>query len=150
MVNFERYFAIVEAIATGYSLIVLLLSSKNLFWRLVVVLDAVIKGIFHVFLVNFHAIQSLILVKGLHFVICDVQVAVVILSSSISAALALAHVGKKGNSHAGWLPICRQVPKFCDHVTGALIAGFIAAFLYLVLLVYTVYTALNPLFVEKP
>ncbi|KAF3451171.1 hypothetical protein FNV43_RR07578 [Rhamnella rubrinervis] len=108
------YFAIAEAIASGYSLIVLLLSSKNWFRRLVVVLDAVIA---------------------------------VLLSSSISAALAIAHVGKKGNSHSGWLPICGQVPKFCDHVTGALIAGFIAAILYLVLLVYT---ALDTLFVEKP
>lgn len=86
--------------------------------------------------------------KGLLFVICNVQVIVVLLSSSISAALAIGQVGKKGNSHAGWLPICGQVPKFCDHVTGALIASFIAAILYLVLLVYTVYTALNPLFVE--
>ncbi|EXC18118.1 hypothetical protein L484_014519 [Morus notabilis] len=33
------------------------------------------------------------------------SVIVVVLSSSISAALAIADVGKKGNSHAGWLPI---------------------------------------------
>ncbi|KAE8656397.1 CASP-like protein 1C3 [Hibiscus syriacus] len=37
-----------------------------------------------------------------------------LLTSSISAASAVAEIGKKGNSHAGWLPICDQVPKFCD------------------------------------
>ncbi|RYR65643.1 hypothetical protein Ahy_A03g011571 [Arachis hypogaea] len=48
--------------------------------------------------------------------ILDLVIAM-LLSSSISAAVAIAHVGKKGNNHAGWLPICGQVPKFCDHVT---------------------------------
>ncbi|KAG7962298.1 hypothetical protein I3843_09G059800 [Carya illinoinensis] len=62
---------------------------------------------------------------------------VVILDVNFSAALAIAHVGKKGNSHAGWLPICGQVPKFCDHATGALISGCIAVIIYLVLLLYT-------------
>lgn len=60
-----------------------------------------------------------------------------LLISSVSAALAIAHVGKKGNSHAGWLPICGQVPKFCDHTAGALIAGCVAVIIYLVLLLYT-------------
>ena len=68
-----------------------------------------------------------------------------LLSSSISAALAIADVGKKGNNHAGWLPICGQVPKFCDHITGSLIAGFVAAILYFVLVLYSLYTVLDPL-----
>nr|GMD60601.1 uncharacterized protein LOC109189836 [Ipomoea batatas] len=46
--------------------------------------------------------------------------------SSISTCLALGQLGEKGNSHAGWLPICGQVPKFCDHVGGAMIPGFAA------------------------
>ncbi|XVF87491.1 hypothetical protein PTKIN_Ptkin18bG0124300 [Pterospermum kingtungense] len=73
-----------------------------------------------------------------------------LLTSSISAALAIAQVGKKGNSHAGWLPICQQVPKFCDHVTGALIAGFVAAILYLVLNLYSLHAVISPLFPVKP
>lgn len=72
-----------------------------------------------------------------------------LLTSSISAALAIAHVGKKGNSHAGWLPICGQVPKFCDHVTGALVAAFVAAIIYLVLLLYTLLAVLSPAFAVK-
>ncbi|KAK3433102.1 hypothetical protein EUGRSUZ_D00625 [Eucalyptus grandis] len=48
--------------------------------------------------------------------------------------------------HAGWLPICGQVPKFCDQLTGALIAGFVAAAIYLVLLL----CSLRSLFALKP
>ena len=73
-----------------------------------------------------------------------------LLTSSVSSAFAIASVGKKGNTHAGWLPICGQVPKFCKHVTAALVAGFIAAILYSLLVIYTLYTVLNPLFVVKP
>ncbi|KAK9936364.1 hypothetical protein M0R45_013210 [Rubus argutus] len=82
-------------------------------------------------------------------IILDVVVAV-LLTSSVSSAFAIASVGKKGNTHAGWLPICGQVPKFCEHVTAALVAGFIAAILYSLLVIYTLYTVLNPLFVVKP
>ncbi|OMO76426.1 hypothetical protein CCACVL1_15666 [Corchorus capsularis] len=84
-----KYYVIAEAIAAGYSLIVLFLSSKSLCWRLIVISDVVMA---------------------------------MLLTSSISAALAIAQVGKKGNTHAGWLPVCDQVPKFCDHVTGALVS----------------------------
>lgn len=66
-----------------------------------------------------------------------------LLDSSISACLAIAQVGKKGNTHAGWLPICGQVPKFCDRVTGSLIAGFAAAILYFLLLLFSFRNVLN-------
>ncbi|GMI91536.1 CASP-like protein 1C2 [Hibiscus trionum] len=112
-----KYFVIAEAIASGYGLIALFLSSKSLVDRLIVILDVVIA---------------------------------MLLTSSISAALAVAEIGKKGNSHAGWLPICDQVPKFCDHATGALIAGFAAAIFYLVLNLYSLHLVLAPLFPVKP
>ncbi|XP_062095063.1 CASP-like protein 1C2 [Humulus lupulus] len=79
------------------------------------------------------------------FVIILDVVMTVLLSSSISAALAIGDVGKKGNDHAGWLPICGQVPKFCDHVTGALIAGVASTILYFALVLYSLYTVLDPL-----
>lgn len=104
---------IAEAIATGYGLIVLFLSSRRSVDRLVVILDVVIA---------------------------------LLLTSSISAALAVSQIGKKGDTHAGWLPVCDQVPKFCDHVTGALIAGFVAAIVYLVLNLYSLHVFLSPLF----
>ncbi|KAE8720294.1 CASP-like protein 1C3 [Hibiscus syriacus] len=83
-------------------------------------------------------------VDGL-IVIMDVLIAM-LLTSSISAALAVGEIGKKGNGHAGWLPICDQVPKFCDRVTGSLIAGFAAAIVYLVLNLYSLHVVLAPLF----
>ncbi|KAA8526385.1 hypothetical protein F0562_008412 [Nyssa sinensis] len=70
-----------------------------------------------------------------------------LLTSSISAALAIAYVGKKGNSQAGWLPICGQVPKYCNHVSVALAVGFIGVVIYMLLLLYSIHTALNPLLV---
>ncbi|KAI3887794.1 hypothetical protein MKX03_018641 [Papaver bracteatum] len=74
------------------------------------------------------------------------MIVTVLLTSCVSAALAIAYVGKKGNSHAGWLPICGQVTEFCDHVTGALIAGFIGVIIYLLLLLSH---SINPLLVSK-
>ncbi|MBA0565604.1 hypothetical protein Golob_010470 [Gossypium lobatum] len=108
-----KFYVTAEAIATGYGLIVLFLSSRRSVDRLIVILDVVIA---------------------------------LILTSSISAALAVAQIGKKGDSHAGWLPVCNQVPKFCDHVTGALIAGLVAAIAYLVLNLYSLHVFLTPLF----
>ncbi|KAE8075934.1 hypothetical protein FH972_014614 [Carpinus fangiana] len=72
-----------------------------------------------------------------------------LLTSSISAALAIAQVGKKGNSSAGWLPICGQVQNYCDHVKGALIAGFIGVIIYMLLLLYSIHIALDPLLLQK-
>ncbi|KAK7301874.1 hypothetical protein RJT34_12750 [Clitoria ternatea] len=74
------------------------------------------------------------------------MVIAMLLSSSVSAALAIAHLGKKGNSHAGWLPICGQVPKFCDHVTGALVAGFVTAIIHFLLFLFSLlHTQPSPL-----
>lgn len=66
-----------------------------------------------------------------------------LLESSISACLAIGLVGKHGNSHAGWLPICGQVPKFCDHVTLAIIAGFVAVITYFLILVCSIHNLIN-------
>ncbi|KAJ9168856.1 hypothetical protein P3X46_020339 [Hevea brasiliensis] len=92
-------------------------------------------------------LSSKSLLGGL-IVILD-MVITVLLSSSISAALAIAQVGKKGNSHAGWLPICGQVPKFCDQVTIALIAGFVAPVIYFVLLLCSLHAVLSPILAAK-
>ncbi|CAL1372776.1 unnamed protein product [Linum trigynum] len=81
--------------------------------------------------------------------ILDLVVAM-LLTSSISAALAIAQVGKQGNSHAGWLPICGQVPHYCDKLVVSLVAGFVAALVYLLLLLYTLRAALSPVFAIKP
>ncbi|OWM78648.1 CASP-like protein 1C1 [Punica granatum] len=107
-----KYFVIVNAVVSAYSLIALFVPWGSLLRRLLVTLDLLVT---------------------------------MLLTSSISAALAIAQVGKKGNSHAGWLPICGQVPKYCDHVTGALAAGFAAVIIYTILLMFSVHSVLNDL-----
>lgn len=72
---------------------------------------------------------------------CIFKVVAMLLISSVSAATAVAHVGKKGNSHAGWLPICGEVAKFCSQASGAIISGFLAAIMYLLLLIHSLSTA---------
>ncbi|KAL4279211.1 hypothetical protein GQ457_03G036910 [Hibiscus cannabinus] len=115
------------------------------FWhRFYVIAEAIASGygLIALFLCSKSSVERLM-------VILDVVIAM-LLTSSISAALAEAEIGKKGNSHAGWLPICGQVPKFCDHVTGALIAGFVAAIVYLVLNLYSLIVVLAPFCPVKP
>ncbi|KAL1560233.1 CASP-like protein 1C1 [Salvia divinorum] len=105
-----KYFVLMNAVAAGYTLILLFFPSKSSYGHFILVLDLLI---------------------------------LVLLDSSISACLAIGQVGKKGNSHAGWLPICDQVPKFCDHVTGAMIAGFAALLAYFLILLYSIHNVMN-------
>ncbi|XP_010916001.1 CASP-like protein 1C1 [Elaeis guineensis] len=77
-------------------------------------------------------------------VMLDVIIAM-LLTAAISAAGAISEVGKKGNSHSGWLPICGQIPKFCDHVKGAMICAFCGVVIYLVILLHSIHTVIGPL-----
>jgi len=77
------------------------------------------------------------------------QVLTMLLISSISAALAIAQVAKNGNNYAAWLPICGSVPKFCNHMTGALVASFIGVIIYLILLLHSIHSVLDPLLLRK-
>ncbi|CDO99544.1 unnamed protein product [Coffea canephora] len=105
-----KYFVIINAVAGGYTLIVLFCPSKVSLFRFLLVSDLIVT---------------------------------LLLDSSVSANIAIGQVGKHGNSHAGWLPICNQVPKFCNHVAGALIANFVASLAYLVILLYSLHIVLN-------
>ncbi|KAL7243757.1 hypothetical protein ACSBR1_016057 [Camellia fascicularis] len=110
-----KYFVVINAIASGYGLIVLFLPTNCSLWRFVLVADLVIMAL---------------------------------LDSSISAAAAIGYVGRKGNIHAGWLPICGQVPKFCDHASGAIISGIIATIIYFALLLHSLHSVINLLSVK--
>ncbi|KAI8001529.1 CASP-like protein 1C1 [Camellia lanceoleosa] len=110
-----KYFVVINAIASGYGLIVLFLPTNCSLWRFVLVADLVIMAL---------------------------------LDSSISAAAAIGYVGRKGNIHAGWLPICGQVPKFCDHASGAIISGIIATIIYFALLLHSLHNVINLLSVK--
>ncbi|CAL5408799.1 unnamed protein product [Camellia sinensis] len=111
----RKYFVVINAIASGYGLIVLFLPTNCSLWRFVLVADLVIMAL---------------------------------LDSSISAAAAIGYVGRKGNIHAGWLPICGQVPKFCDHASGAIISGIIATIIYFALLLHSLHNVINLLSVK--
>ncbi|PWA87805.1 CASP-like protein [Artemisia annua] len=58
-----------------------------------------------------------------------------LLAASCGAATTVAQIGKYGNNHAGWMPICDNFGKFCHKVAASLILGYIAIFCYLVLTV---------------
>ncbi|KAK4399115.1 CASP-like protein 1C1 [Sesamum angolense] len=105
-----KYFVLMNAIASGYTLLLLFLPSKNSYAHFILLLDLIMA---------------------------------LLLDSSISACLAIGQVGNNGNNHAGWLPICGQVSKFCDHVRGALIAGFAAAVSYFLILLYSLHNLMN-------
>ncbi|KAG8045486.1 hypothetical protein GUJ93_ZPchr0008g13015 [Zizania palustris] len=62
----------------------------------------------------------------------------VVLTATAASAGAISDLGKNGNSHAGWMPICEHVPAFCDRVKAALVAGFVAVLLYFLLLMNSI------------
>ncbi|KVI06139.1 CASP-like protein 1F1 [Cynara cardunculus var. scolymus] len=58
-----------------------------------------------------------------------------LLVAGCGAATAVAQVGKYGNTHAGWMPICDNFGKFCHKVSASLILGYLAMLCYLLLTV---------------
>lgn len=75
------------------------------------------------------------------------QVVTMLLTSGISALVAIAKVGKDGNASTGWLPIWGQVHKYCYHVSGTLGASFSRLVLYVMILLCSIHTVLHPLLV---
>ncbi|KAG6572362.1 CASP-like protein 1C1, partial [Cucurbita argyrosperma subsp. argyrosperma] len=82
-------------------------------------------------------------------VLCFDAILTMLLTSSIAAALAVAQIGKNGNSYAGWLPICDQVASYCRQVSGALALGLLGLLVYLLLLLYSLHSLLDPLLLKK-
>ncbi|RWR86961.1 CASP-like protein 1F1 [Cinnamomum micranthum f. kanehirae] len=64
----------------------------------------------------------------------DLMIMGLVLAAS-SAATAIGYVGKKGNSHAGWTPICDQVGKFCDRAGASIVCSYASFVLFFLLLV---------------
>ncbi|KAF8045474.1 hypothetical protein N665_0026s0022 [Sinapis alba] len=58
--------------------------------------------------------------------------------SAFSAAMSEGYIGKYGNTHAGWLPICGYVHNYCNRVTLSLAFSFVS---FLLLFILTVLTA---------
>jgi uncharacterized protein (TIGR01569 family) len=68
-----------------------------------------------------------------------------VLTGAVAATGAIAEVGRNGNSHAGWLPICEQVHGYCSQVMGALIAGFVALIIYFLIIMYSLHVVADPM-----
>ncbi|CAN4089297.1 unnamed protein product [Withania somnifera] len=56
-----------------------------------------------------------------------------LLVAGSAAGTAIGFVGKYGQKHSGWEPICTIVPKFCHKVILSLTLSYIAIFFYLCL-----------------
>ncbi|XP_021909001.1 CASP-like protein 1F2 [Carica papaya] len=48
-----------------------------------------------------------------------------------AAATAVGYLGKNGDSHAGWLPICNYLDKFCKRMTTATVTSYLSLILLL-------------------
>ncbi|GAB2234820.1 hypothetical protein Droror1_Dr00004086 [Drosera rotundifolia] len=62
-------------------------------------------------------------------------VMVALTTAGASAAAAIVYLAHKGNTNTNWLAICQQFGNFCERVSGAVVASFIAAFIFIVLVV---------------
>ncbi|OIT02119.1 PREDICTED: CASP-like protein 1F2 [Nicotiana attenuata] len=56
-----------------------------------------------------------------------------VLLAGCAAATAIGYVGKYGESHSGWMPICDHVSKFCHKVTDSVMLSYFAVLFYLCL-----------------
>ncbi|KAI7985867.1 CASP-like protein 1F1 [Camellia lanceoleosa] len=53
--------------------------------------------------------------------------------AACGAATSIGFVGRYGNNHAGWMPICDNFVRFCDRVTISLILSYFSFLFYLFL-----------------
>ncbi|XP_057443721.1 CASP-like protein 1C1 [Lotus japonicus] len=74
---------------------------------------------------------------------------VVILSSSCSAALAVALLERNGSLHSGWSPICHVVSFYCLRLFLAAGFGFVAVIIYVMLHLLSIQAALNSFLVDS-
>ncbi|KAK4762143.1 hypothetical protein SAY87_030027 [Trapa incisa] len=58
-------------------------------------------------------------------------VALTLTTAAGASGAAIVYLAHNGNQGANWLPICQQFGDFCQKVSGAVVASFIAAFLIL-------------------
>ncbi|KAL4182579.1 hypothetical protein AMTRI_Chr11g150810 [Amborella trichopoda] len=61
---------------------------------------------------------------------------VALTTAAAGAAAAIVYLAHKGNTSANWIAICQQFDNFCQRISGAVVASFVAAvlFMFLVLL----------------
>ncbi|EPS58442.1 hypothetical protein M569_16372, partial [Genlisea aurea] len=102
-----RFFVIANFIATGFSVTTLLL---------VVVLRNKSPGS-----------NSYFFLFLLDLIVGD------ILLGGCAAATSIGYLGKYGNDHTGWLPVCDHFAKFCDRGTISIAVSYACVVFYLIL-----------------
>ncbi|KAL8527058.1 hypothetical protein ACS0TY_016063 [Phlomoides rotata] len=78
--------------------------------------------------------QPLVAGPRLLLILCD-TLTVALANSAASSSAAIVYLAHNGNSDANWLAICQQFTDFCQRISGAVVASFIAVALLLFLLV---------------
>ena len=63
------------------------------------------------------------------------QVMVALTAAAAAAATAIVYIGRDGNDKANWMPFCSQFDDFCERTRGAVVASFIAAGLFVLMVV---------------
>ncbi|XP_074267656.1 casparian strip membrane protein 1-like [Silene latifolia] len=62
-------------------------------------------------------------------------IAATLTTSAAAAAAAIVYLAHKGNSNTNWIAICQQFGNFCQRSSGAVVASFVAALLFMFLVV---------------
>ncbi|KAL7596915.1 casparian strip membrane protein 1 [Lactuca sativa] len=62
-------------------------------------------------------------------------IAVPLITAAASAAASIVYLAHNGNSDANWVAICQQFDDFCQRVSGAVVASYIAALIFIFLVI---------------
>ena len=68
-----------------------------------------------------------------HVVSVGLQVALALTTAGAASATAIVYLAHNGNTSANWIAICQQFTDFCQSVSGAVVASFIAVVLFMLL-----------------
>lgn len=63
------------------------------------------------------------------------QVMIAFTTAAAAAAAAIVYLAHNGNDTTQWTAICQQFGDFCQRISGAVVASFIAAFIFIILVV---------------
>lgn len=58
-----------------------------------------------------------------------------LITAAASAAASIVYLAHNGNSDANWVAICQQFDDFCQRVSGAVVASYIAALIFIFLVI---------------
>ncbi|XXG65081.1 hypothetical protein AAC387_Pa05g2876 [Persea americana] len=82
---------------------------------------------------------------GIRFLLVLFDTAMLALSTAASsAAAAIVYLAHNGNSSANWIAICQQFNDFCQRISGVVVASFIAAAIFIVIVIMSAFALRRP------